>query len=100
VTALARGGGEVRDPSAPDLTAIGAAFGRAAHVLLDEPAARGFPWVSFYSPADIGDLAAAAGFDDIRLVSASALNERYFAGRSAGLRAASGEHLVAAARRK
>ena len=66
----------------------------------ERAAARGFPWVSFYSPADMCALAAAAGFDDVRHVSASQLNGRYFAGRSDGLRAASGEHLVVAVRRK
>jgi methyltransferase (TIGR00027 family) len=63
-------------------------------------AARGFPWMSFYSPADICALAAGAGFDDVRHVSASELNERYFRGRSDGLRAASGEQLVVATRRQ
>ena len=64
----------------------------------DRAAARGFPWISFYTPGDIRALAVAAGFDEVRHVPASALNGRYFAGREDGLRAASGEPLMVATR--
>jgi methyltransferase (TIGR00027 family) len=62
----------------------------------ERAAARGFPWISFYTPGDILSLAVAAGFDDVRDVSQSDLNARYFAGRRDGLRSPSGEHVVVA----
>jgi methyltransferase (TIGR00027 family) len=66
----------------------------------ERAAARGFPWISFYSPDQFLSLAVAAGFQDVRHVSASELNERYFVARPDGLRAASGEHLITATRTK
>ena len=62
----------------------------------ERAAARGFPWISFYTPEDILSLAVAAGFDDVRHVSPSDLNARYFAARRDGLRSRSGEHLIVA----
>lgn len=49
-------------------------------------AANGTPWRSFFTPHEMLALAREAGFRDARHVSAAALNERYFAGRSDGLR--------------
>ena len=46
----------------------------------------GMPFVSFHTPDDIVDRARAAGFRDARHVSASLLTDRYFTGRSDGLR--------------
>ena len=66
----------------------------------ERAAARGCPWISFYSPDQFLSLAVAAGFDDVQHVSARELNERYFLGRPDGLRAASGEHLITATRTK
>lgn len=48
--------------------------------------ANGTPFVSFFLPDEILQLAREAGFRDVRHVSAAALAERYFAGRSDGLR--------------
>jgi methyltransferase (TIGR00027 family) len=48
--------------------------------------ARGTPFISFFTPARLLALARAAGFREVRHVSARALTERYFAGRSDGLR--------------
>lgn len=48
--------------------------------------ASGTPFVSFFEPAAIVALAREAGFREARHVSAAALGERYFAGRSDGLR--------------
>lgn len=62
----------------------------------ERAAARGFPWISFYTPGDMISLAVAAGFDDVRHVSPDDLNARYFAGRRDGLRSPSGEHLIVA----
>jgi methyltransferase (TIGR00027 family) len=56
----------------------------------------GTPWLSSYAPQEIVALARQAGFKDARYVSAAELNERYFAGRTDGLRTSSGEELLVA----
>jgi methyltransferase (TIGR00027 family) len=48
--------------------------------------ANGTPFVSFFTPTEMLDLARAACFRDVQHVSAAALAERYFAGRTDGLR--------------
>lgn len=48
--------------------------------------ASGTPFISFFTPAEMLALARSAGFAGVRHVSASMLAERYFAGRSDGLR--------------
>lgn len=48
--------------------------------------ASGTPFLSFFTPAEIIALAREAGFADARHVSAADLTQRYFAGRSDGLR--------------
>jgi methyltransferase (TIGR00027 family) len=48
--------------------------------------ASGTPFISFFTPAEMLALARDAGFRDVRHVSAAALAERYFAGRTDGLR--------------
>jgi methyltransferase (TIGR00027 family) len=48
--------------------------------------ASGTPFISFYEPAEMMALAREAGFREARHVPAAALAERYFAGRSDGLR--------------
>lgn len=48
--------------------------------------ASGTPWLSFFTPAEMLALAREAGFEEPRHVSAAALAERYFAGRTDGLR--------------
>jgi methyltransferase (TIGR00027 family) len=48
--------------------------------------ASGTPFLSFFTPPEIVALAREAGFGDARHVSASDLTQRYFAGRSDGLR--------------
>ena len=58
--------------------------------------AAGTPFVSFYSPEEILAVARDAGFGDVRHVSPAMLNERYFAGRTDGLRASSGEQFLVA----
>jgi methyltransferase (TIGR00027 family) len=58
--------------------------------------ASGTPFVSFYAPAEMLALARAAGFGDVRHVSGSSLAERYFTGRTDGLRPSSGEDLLLA----
>jgi methyltransferase (TIGR00027 family) len=59
--------------------------------------ASGTPFVSFFSPAGILELAREAGFARVRHVPAAELNQRYFAGRDDGLRTSSGEELLVAA---
>jgi methyltransferase (TIGR00027 family) len=48
--------------------------------------ANGTPFISFFTPPELLALARDAGFRDVQHVSAAALAERYFAGRSDGLR--------------
>ena len=48
--------------------------------------ASGTPFISFFTPTEMLALAREAGFRDARHVSAAALAERYFAGRTDGLR--------------
>ncbi|KUJ42901.1 methyltransferase [Streptomyces albus subsp. albus] len=58
--------------------------------------ASGTPFISFYTPREILDVAREAGFADARHVSGSQLAERYFTGRQDGLRPSSGEDLLLA----
>jgi methyltransferase (TIGR00027 family) len=58
--------------------------------------ASGTPFLSFFSPAGILELAREAGFAQVRHVPAAELNQRYFGGRDDGLRTSSGEELLVA----
>jgi methyltransferase (TIGR00027 family) len=58
--------------------------------------ASGTPFISFYTPPEMLELARDAGFGDTRHVPASLLAERYFADRNDGLRPSSGEGLLLA----
>jgi len=59
--------------------------------------ASGTPFISFFTPAEVLELARDAGFREARHVSADDLTERYFAGRPDGLRPpAGGEELLLA----
>jgi methyltransferase (TIGR00027 family) len=58
--------------------------------------AAGTPFVSFYTPDEITEMARAEGFRDAWHVAAVDLNERYFADRADGLRTARGEELLIA----
>jgi O-methyltransferase involved in polyketide biosynthesis len=58
--------------------------------------ASGTPFISFYTPADMLDLAREAGFSDVRHVPGSSLAQRYFSERPDGLRPSSGEDLLVA----
>ena len=59
--------------------------------------ASGTPFVSFFTPTEMLTLAREAGFKEVQHVSAATLAERYFAGRTDGLRPPSNseEFLVA-----
>jgi O-methyltransferase involved in polyketide biosynthesis len=60
--------------------------------------ASGTPFLSFYSPTEIMTLAREAGFGKVQHVSATTLTQRYFAGRTDGLRPPSNaEELLVAA---
>jgi methyltransferase (TIGR00027 family) len=58
--------------------------------------AAGTPFITFFSPEEIVAFARANGFKDASHISAAMLNERYFAGRSDGLKTANSEELVIA----
>ena len=48
--------------------------------------ASGTPFISFFTPPEILTLAREAGFREVQHVSAATLTQRYFAGRTDGLR--------------
>ena len=48
--------------------------------------ASGTPFISFFTPAQMLALAREAGFKEVRHLSAADLAERYFVGRTDGLR--------------
>ncbi len=58
--------------------------------------AAGTPFISFYRPEEIEQLARHAGFRHAHHVSAATLNDRYFAGRTDGLQTLRGEELLVA----
>jgi len=58
--------------------------------------AAGTPFISFFAPPEMLALARDAGFRDAQHVSATLLNQRYFAGRTDGLRTSKGEELLVA----
>ncbi|GAA2097055.1 class I SAM-dependent methyltransferase [Streptomyces albiaxialis] len=58
--------------------------------------ANGTPFISFFAPDEMLAMAREAGFADVRHVSATQLNGRYFAGRTDGLRMSTGEDLLVA----
>jgi methyltransferase (TIGR00027 family) len=58
--------------------------------------AAGTPFITFFSPEEIVAFARENGFKDATHVSAALLNERYFAGRSDGLRTSNSDELVVA----
>jgi methyltransferase (TIGR00027 family) len=56
----------------------------------------GTPFISFYTPAEMLAAAREAGFKEARHVPGTSLADRYFAGRTDGLRPSSGEGLLVA----
>jgi methyltransferase (TIGR00027 family) len=58
--------------------------------------AAGTPFISFYTPEEMLELARQAGFSDVQHVAAPLLNQRYFAGRADGLKMSKGEELLVA----
>lgn len=58
--------------------------------------ASGTPFLSFFAPSDMLELASAAGFREAQHVALSELADRYFADRSDDFRPSSGEDLLVA----
>jgi methyltransferase (TIGR00027 family) len=58
--------------------------------------ASGTPFISHYAPDELVDMCRAAGFTSARVVGPDELIERYFAGRTDGLRPPSAEQVVVA----
>ncbi|MFT3843033.1 MAG: class I SAM-dependent methyltransferase [Myxococcaceae bacterium] len=56
----------------------------------------GTPFISLYAPAQFIEVARSVGFKDVRHVPTTEIIERYFAGRTDGLKPASGEQLIVA----
>ncbi len=58
--------------------------------------ASGTPFISFFAPAEIQELARDCGFKTARSVAAAELTQRYFSGRTDGLRPPTSEELLVA----
>lgn len=58
--------------------------------------AAGTPFISFFTPSEMLSLARAAGLKEARHVATADLNDRYFKGRSDGLRLSGGEEFLVA----
>ncbi|MGH3216233.1 MAG: class I SAM-dependent methyltransferase [Trebonia sp.] len=65
-------------------------------IAVDGAERSGTPFISFFAPAEMLALAREAGFTDVRHVSGTTLNGRYFAGRADGLRMSTGEDFLVA----
>ena len=63
---------------------------------LASTAASGEPWVSFFEPAELTSQLKELGFNRIAHFSPDDANDRYFSGRSDGLRIVAGEHVMRA----
>jgi methyltransferase (TIGR00027 family) len=71
--------------------------GRIAFKLLsDRVAAAGEPWKTFFDPHDLEALLRRCGFTNIEDLGQNAINARYFAGRTDGLRTGEMMHIVKA----
>lgn len=70
---------------------------RAGRLFVEERAREaGTPFLSFYAPRQLLELAEQVGFREARHVAADELNERYFAGRSDGLKTTNAEEFLLA----
>jgi methyltransferase (TIGR00027 family) len=58
--------------------------------------ASGTPFISFFTPDEMLQMAREAGLQGVRHVSGTSLDDRYFAGRSDGLRVSTGEDFLVA----
>lgn len=58
--------------------------------------ASGTPFINFYTPAEMLALASSAGFADAKHIPSTVLRDRYFAGRTDGLRPSAGEDILLA----
>lgn len=58
--------------------------------------ASGTPFISFFTPSEMLELAREAGFREVQHVSSDVLNKRYFTGRTDGLHLPSGEEFLVA----
>lgn len=65
---------------------------------LSEKGARasGTPFLSFFTPEEIVNMAREAGFSEVRHVSGMDLSKTYYSGRTDGLRSSSGENILIA----
>jgi methyltransferase (TIGR00027 family) len=63
---------------------------------IERTRAAGTPFVSFFSPGEVVEMARQAGFPRAEHVSADWLNARYFSGRADGFRTSNGEEILVA----
>ncbi|WP_143307674.1 class I SAM-dependent methyltransferase [Chitinophaga vietnamensis] len=69
---------------------------RLLEMAMKGAAAAGTPFLSFFTPEQMLELAVKAGFRDVKIISASDLSAKYFADRQDGLAASNGEQLLVA----
>jgi methyltransferase (TIGR00027 family) len=97
IASLARGSTFVCTFVLP-LESIPAAERQLRAVTEERAAERGAPWISCYEPAEVLDMAHAAGFAAVDHVSAAAWDDAWFRMRHDDLRPAAGEHAIVARR--
>jgi methyltransferase (TIGR00027 family) len=90
-----RGGGVVFDYAVPP-TSLGPLQQTVFERMADRVKEGGEPWRAFFAPDDLARDLSDLGFQDIEDLSGELLNERYFAGRSDGLRVGSLYHIMKA----
>ena len=65
-------------------------------VAVASTAASGEPWISFFEPAELASQLKELGFNRVAHFSPDDANDRYFSGRTDGLRIVAGEHVMRA----
>ena len=70
---------------------------RPMQTSVEQAASRsGTPFISHYSPDEMVEMCRAAGFSAVRHITPHDLTEKYFAGRTDGLRPPTAEQLIVA----
>ena len=95
IGSLAPGSGVVFDYAiSPEL--LSARERRGREIFASRAAEYGEPWKLFFEPSDLAQTLRSLGFNEVQDFGPDALQERYLAGRTDGLRKSGGSHLVCA----
>ena len=93
IGSLAAGSGVVFDYAiSPEL--LSARERRGREIFASRGAEYGEPWKLFFAPSDLAQTLHSIGFNEVQDFGPDALQERYLAGRTDGLRKSGGSHLV------